>query len=462
MMPGAGPAARNAAIPLAPRAIDPDMGDMAAVQNSVVATDSREIARSKAILSNAMLNNGGRDIKRIATGMLVVMAAIFITARLNEHIHPAIGFIRAFAEAAMVGGLADWFAVTALFRYPLGIPIPHTAIVPNNKDRIGDTLAVFLKQNFLIPRLIARKMRTLDVAGIIGRFLAEPGGGEGRMRIGASRMIADALGALDQDRLGGMVKSALADRLRELDLAPLLGQVLTAAMADGRHQPLLDGLVKWSAGALADNEQLIHEMVHDNSGALLRMTGIDEAIANRIVAGLAKLIGEIAEQGEHPLRVRAEEGLAKLAHDLQHDPEMQARVARVRDEILDNVAIKRWLDGLWEQGRTALLKAARNPDTMLAGRIGELMKQLGQMLTEDARLKRMINRFARRAVVGGIDNYGDNALRLVSDTVRSWDAGTITERLENTVGRDLQYIRINGTLVGGLVGLVIHTVSVAL
>jgi uncharacterized membrane-anchored protein YjiN (DUF445 family) len=408
------------------------------------------------------INNGGHDIKLIATSLLVVMAAVFITARLNEQLHPAIGFVRAFAEAAMVGGLADWFAVTALFRHPLGIPIPHTAIVPNNKDRIGETLAVFLKQNFLIPRLIARKMRGVDVAGAIGRFLAEPSGGEGRLRLGASRMIADALAALDQDRLGGMVKSAMADRIRELDLAPLLGQALTAAMADGRHQPILDGIVKFAAGALEDNEQLIHQMVHDNSGTLVRLTGIDEAIANRIVAGLAKLIGEMAEQGDHPLRLKAEEALAQLAHDLQNDPVMQDRVARVRDEILANAAVKRWLDGLWEQGRTALLKAARNPETVLAGRIGELLKQLGQMLGEDARLKMMINRFARRIAVGAIDSYGDNALRLVSDTIRGWDAQTITDRLENTVGRDLQYIRINGTLVGGLVGLAIHSVSVLL
>ena len=403
---------------------------------------------------------GLRRMRWVATGMLVAMAATYSVSRALDDRHPTFGFIRAFAEAAMVGGLADWFAVTALFRHPLGIPIPHTAIVPNNKDRIGETLAVFLKQNFLIPRLIARKMRSVDVAGAMGRFLAEPTGGEGRLRLGASRMIADALAALDQDRLGGMVKSALADRIRELDLAPLLGQALTAAMADGRHQPILDGIVKFSAGALEDNEQLIHQMVHDNSGALVRLTGIDEAIANRIVAGLAKLIGEMAEQGDHPLRAKAEEALTQLALDLQNDPVMQARVARVRDEIMDNAAVKRWLDGLWEQGRTALLKAARNPETVLAGRIGELLKQLGQMLAEDARLKTMINRFARRIAVGAIDSYGDNALRLVSDTIRSWDAQTITDRLENTVGRDLQYIRINGTLVGGLVGLIIHTVSV--
>ncbi len=405
------------------------------------------------------IGSDGRDIRRIATALLVVMAATFIAARVYEPTHPAIGYLRAFAEAAMVGGLADWFAVTALFRHPLGIPIPHTAIVPNNKGRIADTLAVFLKQNFLIPRLIARKMRYVDVAGAAGRFLNSPGGGEGRVRLGASRLIADMLGALDQERLGGMVKSALADRLRELDLAPLLGQALEAAMRDGRHQPLLDGIVRWGAAALEDNAALIHQMVHDNSNAIVRLTGLDEAIANRIVRGLTQLLADMAVEPDHPFRAKTEEALTKLAADMQTDPAMQERVAQIRDEILDNPAVKRWIDGLWEQGRAALLRAARDPQTILAGRIGEMLRQLGGMLDGDVRLKAMINRFARRMTVGAVDSYGDTALRLVSDTVKGWDTQTITDRVENTVGRDLQYIRINGTLVGGMVGLILHALS---
>nr|WP_246427190.1 DUF445 domain-containing protein [Sphingopyxis panaciterrulae] len=390
------------------------------------------------------------------------MAAIFVTAKYFQDVHPTIGFVRAFAEAAMVGGLADWFAVTALFRHPMGLPIPHTAIVPRNKNRIADTLARFLLTNFLIPRLIARKMREVDIAGAVGKFLSQPAEGGGRLRLGASRIIADALGALDQQRLGGMVKSAIADRLRELDVAPLLGQALQAALAEGRHQPLLDAMVKWGSKTLDLNEHLIHQMVHDNSNAIVRFTGLDESIANRIVKGLAKLLTDMAAEPDHPIRLRVEEGLAKLALDLQQDPEVQAKVARVRDELLDNPAVKRWLDGLWEQGRAALLKAARDPETMLAGRIGELVTQFGAMLGEDAGIKHTLNRYARRAAVGAVDSYGETALRLVSDTIRGWDAKTITDRLENAVGDDLQYIRINGTLVGGLVGVLIHGVDVLL
>ena len=412
------------------------------------------------------LASRGQDIRRIATGLLLVMAAVFVAthvaaARWPEHAG-WLGFVRAFAEAAMVGGLADWFAVTALFRHPLGLPIPHTAIVPRNKDRIGDTLAVFIRQNFLIPRIIARRMRSLDIAGVAGRFLTDPSVSPGRMRRGASRLIADMVGSLDQDRLGGMVKSALAEQIRKLDIAPLLGQTLVAAMADGRHQPLLDGFVTWASKALEDNDHLIKQMVHERANAIVRFTGLDETIANSIVKGLHKLLAEMAGDDDHPMRLRVEEGLAKLAHDLQHDPVMQARVANVRDELLENVAVKRWLDGLWEQGRGALLRAARDPDTALAGRLGDALRQAGAMLAEDAAMKRTINRFARRAIVGATDSYGDAVVRLISDTVRSWDAATVTERLESAVGRDLQYIRINGTLVGGLVGMTIHAVEMAL
>ena len=402
----------------------------------------------------------GVDVRLVATGLLIVMAIVFFGLKPWADVHPVIGFVRAFAEAAMVGGLADWFAVTALFRHPMGIPIPHTAIVPRNKERIGNALAAFLLKNFLIPRLIARRMRSVDVAGAVGRFLAEPAEGGGRLKRGASRMIAEALGALDQDRLGGMVKTALADRLRELNLGPLLGQALTAAIAEGRHQPLLDGMVKWGSKTLELNDQLIHQMVHDNSGTIVRLTGLDETISNRIVAGLQKLLADMAEQSDHPLRIRVEESLERLAFDLQHDPDRQAQVARIRDELLANPAVKRWLDGLWEQGRGALLRAANNPDTVLAGRIGELIRQLGTTLGEDPGIRNTVNRYARRAVVGVADSYGETALRLVSDTIRGWDARTITDRLEREVGDDLQFIRINGTLVGGLVGLLIHAMEV--
>jgi uncharacterized membrane-anchored protein YjiN (DUF445 family) len=402
-------------------------------------------------------------MRLVATGLLLAMAALYFVARALGDQHPAWGFVRSFAEAAMVGGLADWFAVTALFRHPLGLPIPHTAIVPRNKDRIGDTLANFLRDNFLIPGVVARRMRRLDVAGAAGRWLANPkGASEGRLRRGASRLAADMLGSLDQERLGGMVRTTLAQRLRALDISPLLGNALAAAIADQRHIPLLDGIVTWAAKVLEANEPVVRAMVHDRAGSLMRWTGLDETLANKIIAGLDGLIRDMATEPDHPLRAKAEEGLATLAHDLQHDPAMRERVEGFKSDMLDNPALADWWQGIWEQMRAAMLKIARDPDAMMAGRFGEALRQLGETLQQDQALAETINRFTRRAAVGAAADYGDAIVRLVSETVRGWDARTITGRLENAVGRDLQYIRINGTVVGGLVGLAIHSVDVLL
>jgi len=402
-----------------------------------------------------------RQMKMIATGMLVVMAGVYVATRIIGPVHPMVGFVKAFAEAAMVGGLADWFAVTALFRHPLGLPIPHTAIIPRNKDRIGDTLATFLRDNFLTPAVVARRMRGLDVAGAAGRFLAsEDRGGSGRLRDGASRLLADILESLDDDRLGGMAKTAIADRLRRMDVSPLLGQTLTAAIREGRHVPLLDGIINRASLIIASNEDIIREMVHERAGRILRWTGLDENVSNAVITGLNKLVFDMADTPDHPLRLKINEMLEDLAFDLQNNEAMQARVQALKDELVDNPAMQSWIDGLWQQGRAALLRAARDPDKAMAGKLGDMLRQLGQTLQTDDRIRTTINRFARRAAVGATASYGDGIVKLVSDTIRSWDVGKVTERVETAVGRDLQYIRINGTLVGGLVGLTIHAVDV--
>jgi uncharacterized membrane-anchored protein YjiN (DUF445 family) len=402
-----------------------------------------------------------RPMRALATAMLAGMAALFVAATGLEAQHPFWGFVRAFAEAGLVGGIADWFAVTALFRHPLGIPIPHTAIVPRNKDRIGDALASFLRDNFLTPTVVARRMRNLDVAGAVGRFLAQPpAAGDGRLRRGGSRLLADILEALDQERLGGMVKTAVAQRIRGVEIAPLLGQTLEAAITSERHVPMVDSIVTWAGRTLDANEDLIRDMVHQRAGRFLRMVGLDEKLADAIMDGLRKLTIDMAVDPDHPLRAKAEEGLANLANNLRHDPETMAKVEAWKSDMVENEAVSAWLDGVWEKARASLLKGARDPDAALAGRFGEALRQLGETLQAEPKLKLAINQFARRATVGIVASYGDGIVKLVSETVRSWDAGTVSDRLEGAVGRDLQYIRINGTLVGGLVGLVLHTIDV--
>ena len=404
-----------------------------------------------------------RRMRIVATGLLVAMAALFLVARSMRDVHPAWGYVLAFAEAGMVGGIADWFAVTALFRHPLGIPIPHTAIIPVNKDRIADTMAGFLQDNFLTAPVIARRIRTMNAAQALGAYLAEsPNGSTGdaeRLRTGVANLLGEVLEALDPEKLGGIAKGALRAQRETIDLAPLLGQLLGAGIADKRHMPLFEDFIRWAGTALEDNEPMIREMIHTRANAIMRWTKLDETLANAILDGLYKMLAEIVVIPDHPIRLKAERGLESLAHDLVHDPAMQARVDALKMEVLNNPAFARWMDGMWERGRAALLRATRDPGGALSGQFGASIAELGRSLQHDARLQHLVNRFARRTLVGTATRYGDQIVRLVSETVKRWDARTVTDRIEGAVGRDLQFIRINGTLVGGLVGVTIHLID---
>src|SRR6478752_6241921 len=402
---------------------------------------------------------GAQGMKVVATGLLLVMAAVFFASRAFEPHQPWLGYVKAFAEAAMVGGLADWFAVTALFRHPLGLPIPHTAIIPRNKDRIGETLANFIRENFLIPAVVARRMQRIDVAGAAGRFLRTPASEGTRIRAGASRLIADIFESLDDERLGGIVKGAISTRLRQMEVAPLLGHALASAINEDRHVPMLEAGIRWMARALDANEPLIRDMVHKKANWVLKLAGLDEKLADAIIDGLRKLTVEMSTDPAHPVRVKIEEALAQLANDLQTKPETRERVEAIKEQLLDNQSVSLWLDTLWQKGREAIIKAARNPDAVMAGKLGDVLKSMGGTLEKDARIRAAINQFARRAVVGMAASYGGSIVKLVSETIRGWDAQTVTNRLEAAVGRDLQYIRINGTLVGGLVGVVLYAVD---
>jgi len=402
---------------------------------------------------------GAAGMKAAATGLLFVMALLFVTARLAEPFYPAASWLKAFAEAAMVGGLADWFAVTALFRHPLGLPIPHTAIIPRNKDRIGEALATFLKENFLIAPVVARRMRNIDLAGAAGRFLQAPQGQETRIRRGASRLIGDLAESLDDERLGGLVKGAVSSRLKAMEVSPLLGHALASAINEERHIPLLEAAIRFMARALDANEPLIRDIVHKRANWVLKLAGIDSRIADSVVDGLRKLTAEMGTDPDHPVRVKVEGALVQLANDLQTSTETRARVEAMKNELVANRSVGLWIDTMWQKGRSAIISAARNPDAAMAGKMGEVLKAMGQSLESDPRMRRSINQFARRAVAGMAASYGGSIVKLVSETVRGWDAHTVTDRLEAAVGRDLQYIRINGTLVGGSVGVFLHLID---
>jgi uncharacterized membrane-anchored protein YjiN (DUF445 family) len=396
-------------------------------------------------------------MRRAATGMLVLMAVIFVVSGKFLETHAAWGYVHAFAEAAMVGGLADWFAVTALFRRPLGLPIPHTAIIPENKDRIADTMAQFLRENFLIPSVVARRMREMNLAKSLGSYLTEPQtGGSTRVREGAGELLVEVLESLDPDRLGGQVRVGLASGIERLEFAPLLGQVLDAMIADGRHKPMIDSIIRWSGLVLEDNEDMVRGVIHERANALLRMTGLDETLANSVLDGLYKLLAEVLVDPDHPLRDKVEEGLADFAQGLREDPALRAKVERMKSDLINNPAVGEWWQGVWERIRRKLIAMVQGADDADMGRLTDTLAEMGEALRDDPRLQAQVNRFARRTVAGVATRYGGQIVQLVSETVRRWDAETVTGRIEGAVGRDLQFIRINGTMVGGLVGVTLH------
>ena len=397
-----------------------------------------------------------------ATLLLVAMAVVFVLTLAWQTTHSAMPWVQAFAEAALVGGLADWFAVTALFRHPLGLPIPHTAIIPANKDRIGDSLALFLKENFLTPGVVARRLDAIDIAGAIsGWLIAEPAPATGKRR-GLGPLLARLIEALDQKAIGDLVRDAASNLLRALALSPIVADAVDATLDKGRHDPLLDSALDWALATLNSQSVAIRDLVAERTNWLLRMISVDERVSDSLIDGLRRLLGEMRHDPHHPLRARVAESLRTWAFDLRHFPESRDKVEAFKDDLIANPAMAAWLEGLWGSARAAMVKSLGNPDAAPIGKLRPAMRALGERIAADPSLRAAINLHLRRAGVGLVNDYGDAIVSLVSDTVRKWDAGTVTEKLETAVGRDLQFIRINGTIIGGCIGIVIHALTRAI
>ncbi|MBV7255971.1 DUF445 domain-containing protein [Pacificimonas sp. WHA3] len=401
-----------------------------------------------------------RRMRVVATGLLIAMACLFVVTHRLEGEAAWIGYLNAFSEAAMIGGLADWFAVVALFRHPLGLPIPHTAIVPKNKDRLADNLAGFLQDNFLTTRIVARRLAAFDMAGAAGRWLARPSAG-GTKANGAARFALQVMDAADNDAVSGLVRGGISSGLGRLELAPLLGRILDRSIDEGRLQPVFDSAIVWLAHVLDQNELLIRDLVQERTQWLLRVAGVDDRVANALINGSRKLLVDMAADPDHPLRIKVMIALKDVAFDLQYLPETQEKVEQYKHDLIANPELARFLDGIWGNLKEALRTSLSDPQAALSGRLGEGLRSLGSSIETDPALRRSLNMQARRALASLIADYGAQIVSVVSDTVKKWDTETVADRLERAVGRDLQFIRVNGTLVGGLVGVVLHALVTA-
>jgi uncharacterized membrane-anchored protein YjiN (DUF445 family) len=398
--------------------------------------------------------------KRFATGLLFLMAGIYIAATIWLHTHPALGYVQAFAEAGMVGALADWFAVTALFRRPLGLPIPHTAVIPNNKDRIAETLSQFIVTNFMARDLVAQRLEGSDLALGLAKQMADPTTAE-KVADGVVSSLPPLLDTLDDARFSQFLRRALEGQLDEVRIAPLLGGALDILAQQGRHQDLVDAAIVEAWRALAENETAFRTRVRERTGWLWRLAGVDVQASDAIIAALRETLAEIAQKPDHPMRARITEAIARFADDLRQSAATQEKVEAIKAEVLNHPAVVRYLEDLGRHAKQALRAAAEDKTGKLRDSLTRMITSLGETLAQDKDARAAVNTRLRGLIAELAGRHGPDVASLVSDTIKSWDTRTIVEKLEQSVGRDLQYIRINGTLVGGLVGLTIHAATAA-
>ncbi|MGE5478129.1 MAG: DUF445 domain-containing protein [Bacteroidales bacterium] len=401
-----------------------------------------------------------RRMKRLAGGLLAAMFAVFVATALAEkrwpELSPQLEYLRAFAEAAMVGAIADWFAVVALFRRPFGLPIPHTAIIPRNKDRIGQSLGAFICHNFLAPEPVAAKLDSLDVAGRAARWLASPANAE-RLGRRAAALVPAVMDALDDDSVRAFARGTLTRAIASAQAAPLAARVLSVLVAHGHHQALFDRALDMVADWLLRNEDLIRDRVTDRSWKWLPRW-MDRKLADKVMDGSLDTLAELRDP-THPWRGEFQDAVLAFIERLAHDPRLRAQGEAIKTEMLKNPLVQDYLDSVWEEARGRLGRDLADSDGVLRQGVERAVATLAARLGGDARLRAVLNRWLRRMVERLVVPQRAEIGDFIAGVVARWDTRTLVDKLELQVGRDLQYIRINGTLVGGLVGLIIHTVG---
>ena len=402
-------------------------------------------------------------MQRVATLMLVGVALLFVVTRWLESQYPWLGFVRAFAEAAMVGGIADWFAVTALFRHPLGIPIPHTAIVASRKDRIGTALGNFVQRNFLTRDVVAGKIAAMKLGDRAAQWLAQPENSR-RLARHAAHGVSGAVGVMRDEDVQEMVDRGIVSRLRKMQAAPLMARLFELMTTGGRHQALLDDALRLAAKFLYENEAMIREKVKAESPWWVP-GAVDSRVGDKIVSGVEKTLVAVAADPDHPLRHRYDEAVDRFVVSLRENPETIARFEQIKLDVLAHPGVADFSREVWGDVKERIATyaealaddAEQEPDQLekwLAG--------LGHKVLEDEVLSAKVNGWIVEIVSYSVEHAREEVAKLISATVAAWDADATSRKIELQIGRDLQFIRINGTIVGGLVGLILYAVGLLL
>jgi uncharacterized membrane-anchored protein YjiN (DUF445 family) len=397
-----------------------------------------------------------KKTRRLATGLLLAMAVLFVVVRLIQPRYPYLSFVSAFAEAAMVGALADWFAVTALFRHPLGLPIPHTAIIPRNKDRIGDSLSDFLEHNFMTQEIVREELRPIDFAGAAANWLSKPENSRAISRQ-IVRSVPSLLRVVEDEDVRLFMHNRLTAALEHTHFAPVVAEILSALVASNHHQALFDHMIGLGARALEHNKDYIRWKIHENSPRWLPKA-IDDKFYQRLLDALQSTLDEMRDE-DSEWRTRFQHLTEDFIHRLRTSPEYEAKLDAVLSDILGHPLVRNYTIQVWHDIKTRVEADAASPDSQMAAKLDQGLRSLGNELLSDKRVQKKLNQWIRIFATEIIVSRREMIADLVARVIRKWDAETMSRKLELHVGRDLQYIRINGTLVGGLVGLVLHAIS---
>src|SRR6266581_9165223 len=401
-------------------------------------------------------------MKRRATGLLAIALLVFVAASVFEPQFAWLGYVRATAEASLVGGLADWFAVTALFRHPLGLPIPHTAIVATRKERIGQILGTFVQNHFLSHEVISANLRRVHPAERGAQWLADRDHARQIARQFASG-LAKTLEALPHDEVQELVSQVVRNRVRAFRVAPALGKTLALALGDNRQEELLSATVRLAAEAVRNNRDLIRERVRAETPWWVPPV-LDDKIYQKIIEAVERLLHDMVMDPAHPLRTAFDDAIRDFIERLQHSPEVIARAAALQHEWLTGAPTAELARKLWEGVRQAVRKYAASTDGAAPPESGPNpldsgLAEFGVALLSNPTLLAEIDDLLIDLTAGVVEKYRHEIGDLIAQTVASWDPAATARRFELAVGRDLQFVRINGTLVGGLVGLLIYAIT---
>lgn len=399
---------------------------------------------------------GLRRMKVVALALLLAAAVVYVTVTAIGA-DGWLGYVQAFAEAAMVGALADWFAVTALFRHPLGLPIPHTAIVPKRKDQIGRSLGEFVEGNFLTHEVLTERLAQAGVGRRLGHWLSQPANAR-RASEGLGDALAGTLEVLDDDEVQDGLERIVRTRVDATPAAPLVGKAIDVSVEGGHHQRLLDAVLIGLRGFLDDNRNTFRRRLDDESPWWVPEP-IDDRIFQKIYDAVGRFLTEVGGNPDHEVRHSIDARVRVFAERLKDDPEMLAKGEELKRELLEHPEVRRWLESLWLGMKRGITDAATDADSELRTRMTTSLQRVGERLAAEPDLQRKVDTWVERTVAYVVDHYRNEVSDLIATTVERWDGESTARKMELQVGRDLQFIRINGTLVGGLAGVLIHLVS---